>query len=120
MKPGLLENGLMTFPKCKPTISHNEKNGNLFTYFQGERLKYFPEALNGIIGKENVSYYDATRGGYGNKGLTKDCRLEITGLVKEAADKAHRGRLTNSLCGGSSRATAAYTVPRVSAPDRTK
>jgi acetoin utilization deacetylase AcuC-like enzyme len=36
-----------------------KRTGIFFTYFQGERLKDFPEALNGLLDKPNVSYYDA-------------------------------------------------------------
>jgi len=36
-----------------------KRTGIFFTYFQGERLKDFPQALTGILDKENVSYYDA-------------------------------------------------------------
>jgi len=36
-----------------------KRTGIFFTYFQGERLKRFPQALSGILDKENVSYYDA-------------------------------------------------------------
>jgi len=36
-----------------------KRTGSFFTYFQGERLKDFPQALAGILDKENVSYYDA-------------------------------------------------------------
>jgi acetoin utilization deacetylase AcuC-like enzyme len=39
-----------------------KKTGIFFTYFQGERLKDFPEALGGLLGKENVYYYDAVYG----------------------------------------------------------
>jgi acetoin utilization deacetylase AcuC-like enzyme len=35
------------------------RTGIFFTYFQGERLADFPQALAGILDKENVSYYDA-------------------------------------------------------------
>ena len=35
------------------------RTGVFFTYFQGERLGNFPQALAGILDKENVSYYDA-------------------------------------------------------------
>ena len=46
------------------THSNAEKNlmkrtGIFFTYFQGERLGDFPQALAGLLDKENVSYYDA-------------------------------------------------------------
>ena len=36
-----------------------KRTGIFFTYFQGERLRDFPQALDGILDKENVSYYDA-------------------------------------------------------------
>jgi len=36
-----------------------KRTGIFFTYFQGERLKDFPEALDGLLNRENVYYYDA-------------------------------------------------------------
>jgi len=36
-----------------------KQTGIFFTYFLGERLRDFPQALTGILDKENVSYYDA-------------------------------------------------------------
>jgi len=36
-----------------------KRTGIFFTYFQGERLRDFPQALAGLLDKENVSYYDA-------------------------------------------------------------
>jgi len=36
-----------------------KRTGIFFTYFQGERLRDFPQVLAGILDKENVSYYDA-------------------------------------------------------------
>ncbi len=36
-----------------------KRTGIFFTYFQGERLKDFPQELSGILDKENVFYYDA-------------------------------------------------------------
>jgi len=42
------------------------RTGIFFTYFQGERLRDFPQVLAGILDKENVSYYDAVYdSGYG-------------------------------------------------------
>ena len=57
--------------------------------------------------------YDATRGEYGDKGLTRDCHHGLAKLMKEAADNASQGRLITILCGGSGRATATYTIPRI-------
>ena len=39
--------------------SEMKRTGIFFTYFQGERLRDFPQALAGILDKGNVSYYDA-------------------------------------------------------------
>ena len=36
-----------------------KRTGIFFIYFQGERLRDFPQALAGILDKENISYYDA-------------------------------------------------------------
>lgn len=36
-----------------------KRTGIFFTYFQGERLRDFPQALAGILDKNNVAYYDA-------------------------------------------------------------
>ena len=38
------------------------RTGIFFTYFQGERLKDFPDALEGLLDKKNVFYYDAVYG----------------------------------------------------------
>ena len=57
--------------------------------------------------------YDATRGEYGDKGLTRDCHPRLAGLIKAAADKVCQGRLITILCGGSDRVVATYTIPRI-------
>ena len=57
--------------------------------------------------------YDATQGEYGDKGLTRDCHPKLAGLIKEVADKTCQGRLITILCGGSGRAVATYTIPRI-------
>ncbi len=57
--------------------------------------------------------YDATQGEYGDKGLTMDCHLKLAKLIKGVADKLCHGRLVAILCGGSSRAGATYTIPRI-------
>lgn len=57
--------------------------------------------------------YDATQGEYGDKGLSRDSHLRLARLIKEAADRVCRGRLITILCGGSGRAVAAYTIPRI-------
>lgn len=57
--------------------------------------------------------YDATQGEYGDKGLTRDCHLKLAALIKEVADRVCHGRLITILCGGSGRALATYTMPRI-------
>ncbi|MBI4303704.1 MAG: hypothetical protein HY665_05155 [Chloroflexi bacterium] len=57
--------------------------------------------------------YDATYGEYGDKGLSRDCHISLARLIKEVADEACQGRLVTILCGGSSRAIATYTIPRI-------
>lgn len=57
--------------------------------------------------------YDATRGEYGDKGLTRDCHPWLARLIKEVADKVCQGRLITILCGGSGRAVATYAIPRI-------
>ena len=57
--------------------------------------------------------YDATRGEYGDKGLTRDCHLRLAKLIKGVADEVCHGRLVVILCGGSGRAIATYTIPRI-------
>ena len=57
--------------------------------------------------------YDATRGEYGDKGLTRDCHLKLARLIKGVADQTCGGRLVAILCGGSGRDVAAYTIPKI-------
>ena len=57
--------------------------------------------------------YDTTQGEYGDKGLTKDCHLELARLIKGVADEVCQGRLVVILCGGSGRAIATYTIPGI-------
>lgn len=39
-------------------MTRRKRTGIFLPYFQGQRLRDFPQALNGILGKENVTYYD--------------------------------------------------------------
>jgi len=57
--------------------------------------------------------YDATQGEYADKGVTRDCHVRLAELIKQEADDVCEGRLIAILCGGSGRATAAYTIPRI-------
>ena len=57
--------------------------------------------------------YDATRGEYGDKGISRDCHLRLAELIKTTADEICKGRLIAILCGGSMRDVASYTIPRI-------
>ncbi len=57
--------------------------------------------------------YDATLGEYGDKGLTREVHLELAKLIKGVADRICDGRLIVVLCGGSGRAIATYTIPKI-------
>ena len=57
--------------------------------------------------------YDATKGEYGEKGISPDCHIGLARLIKTTADEICEGRLITILCGGSTRDTATYTIPRI-------
>lgn len=57
--------------------------------------------------------YDATRGDYGDKGISLDAHIRFAEIIKESADKVCSGKLVAVLCGGSRRDIAAYTIPRI-------
>ena len=57
--------------------------------------------------------YDATRGDYGDKGITRDCHIRLAESLKGTADEVCGGRLIAILCGGARRDTATYTIPRI-------
>jgi acetoin utilization deacetylase AcuC-like enzyme len=57
--------------------------------------------------------FDATKGEYGDKGLSRDSHIKLAELIKTAADEVCKGRLIAILCGGSRRDTATYTIPRI-------
>lgn len=76
-------------------------------YFIPQALDFEPEIIFWEYG------FDATRGEYGDKGLTRECHLEIARIVKGLADRVCQGRAVVILCGGSSRQLASYTIPRI-------
>jgi len=57
--------------------------------------------------------YDATKGEYGDKGLTKNCHVEIARIINSAADTVCQGRLVTILCGGSRGDLATYIIPKI-------
>lgn len=57
--------------------------------------------------------YDATQGEYGDKGLSKDCHVELARIIKSTADTVCSSRLITILCGGSRRDLATYIIPKI-------
>ena len=66
------------------------RTGIFFTYFQGERLKDFPEALTGILDKENVLYYDAVYN-------VRDGLYYLEPLSEELLFKVHSRRMVEAV-----------------------
>ena len=88
-------------------ISDEEYLEKLKREFVPRVLQFKPEVIFWEFG------YDATRGEYGDKGITEDCHLGIAEIVKSVADEVCQGRLVAILCGGSSRRIATYAIPRI-------
>ncbi len=83
-------------------------------YLARVRQEFVPKAM--AFQPEYIFWefgYDATRGEYGDKGLTRDCHVELARVFKEVADRVGQGRLIVILCGGSGRAIATYVIPRI-------
>lgn len=66
------------------------RTGIFFTYFQGERLKDFPEALASILDKENVLYYDAVYS-------SRDGLYYLEPLSEEVLFKVHSRRTVEAV-----------------------
>ena len=66
------------------------RTGVFFTYFQGERLREFPRALDGILDEENVSYYDAVYG-------ARDGIYYLEPLAEELLLRIHSQRLVSAV-----------------------
>lgn len=83
-------------------------------YLEKVRREFIPRAVS--FRPEYIFWefgYDATRGEYGDKGITPDCHIELARIFKEVADRVCQGRLIVVLCGGSGRAIATYTIPQI-------
>jgi len=83
-------------------------------YLARVRKEFVPRAL--VFQPEFIFWeygYDATKGDYGDKGISPDCHIELAKIIKGVADRVCDGKLVAVLCGGSQRATAAYTIPRI-------
>ncbi|MFC2001262.1 hypothetical protein ACFLUZ_02020 [Chloroflexota bacterium] len=107
---------------CHQDYSDNRNNVDIMIpyhtsdeeYLARMKQEFVPRALS--FKPEYIFWeygYDATRGEYGDKGLTRDCHLEIARLIKGVADEVCQGRLVVILCGGSGRDIATYTIPRI-------
>lgn len=73
----------------------------------GRAREFRPQAMFWEFG------YDATRGEYGDKGLSPQVHVELAGLFREVAEEVCGGRLVVTLCGGSGRGIANYAIPRI-------
>ena len=93
---------------CIPNTTSDE-------YYQKRMSQILPEAVKDF-GPQIIFWelgYDATRGDYGDKGITRDCHLEFCRIIKNSADETCQGKLITILCGGSRRDLATYIIPRV-------
>jgi acetoin utilization deacetylase AcuC-like enzyme len=107
---------------CYQDYSDNCNNVDIMIPYHTSDKEYLAKVREGFIlraesfGPEYILWeygYDATQGEYGDKGLTRDCHVKLAQLVKALADSIYQGRLVVVLCGGSGRALAAYTIPRI-------
>ena len=67
-----------------------KRTGIFFTYFQGERLKDFPQALAGLLDKDNVSYYDAVYD-------SRDGLYYLAPVSEELLLKVHSQRMVKEI-----------------------
>jgi acetoin utilization deacetylase AcuC-like enzyme len=99
-----------------------KRTGIFFTYFQGERLRDFPQVLEGLLDKENVFYYDAVyqsrQGLYYLEPLSEELLLKVhsarmvqqvqqtgdyesalysAGGTVQAADEIWQGKIDNAF-----------------------
>jgi len=107
---------------CHQDYSDNHNNVDVLIPYRASDEEYLARMRQEFVPRAasfNPEYifwefgYDATRGEYGDKGLTRDCHLELARLIKGVANRVCRGRLIVILCGGSGRALATYTIPRI-------
>ncbi len=109
---------------CFCSTSHCDEKSNIDVrvpyrtsdreYLEGVEREFVPRVVE--FGPEIIFWeygYDATRGEYGDKGLSRDCHPGIARIIKDAADGVSGGRLVAILCGGSRRQIATYTIPRI-------
>jgi len=96
----------------------SKRTGIFFTYFQGQRLRDFPEALAGILDKENVFYYDAVyesiRGPYYVKPVTMELLLKVhsRGMVEQVKRTGYY-RAASYSAGGTAHAAVEIVQGRI-------
>ena len=88
-------------------ISDEEYVAKMKAEFGARAREFKPELIFWEFG------YDATRGEYGDKGVSLDCHHKLVSKIKQIADEVCEGRLIVILCGGSGRRVASYTIPRI-------
>ena len=70
---------------------NRKRTGIFLPYFHGQRLMDFPQALNGILDKEQISYYDGvyrfTDRAYYLKPVNEDLLLKVhtKGMIESVA-----------------------------------
>ena len=88
---------------------------NAYTeYLEMMRNEFVPKVLE--FKPEYIFWeygYDATRGDYGDKGISLDAHIRFAEIIKGAADKVSYSKLVTILCGGSRRDIATYTIPKI-------
>jgi acetoin utilization deacetylase AcuC-like enzyme len=67
-----------------------KRTGIFFTYFQGERLRDFPGALEGLLDKQNVVYYDAVY-------TSRDGLFYLEPVAEQLLGKVHSQSMVESV-----------------------
>jgi len=116
------DNNILHVCFCHQNYSDSYNNVDVMTAYQTSDEEYLRKISEEFVRRAECFMpdyifweygYDATQGEYGDKGLTKECHIRLTQLIKGVADKVCHGRLVVVLCGGSGRAVATYTIPRI-------
>ncbi len=80
-----------------------KRTGIFFAYFQGERLQNFPGALEGLLDKQNVAYYDAVYG-------SRDGLFYLEPVAEQLLGKVHSRNLIESVRGTGDYEAALYSA----------
>jgi len=71
-------------------MAQKKRTGIFLPYFQGQRLSDFPQALNGVLNKDNVHYYDGVY-------RVADGTNYVRPVNEEALSKIHSTEMINSV-----------------------